>query len=309
MKRFIFFLLAALCLSAIITFPFVEKISELIIFLSDANALLVVTLWTIGFALASFLFGLITGDYSWVDRIWSLLPVAFVWYYAYRGGFTVPLCLVTVLVSIWGARLTYNFARKGGYTGVEDYRWIVLRRKIKTPFLWQLFNFLFIGFFQIGLFVLFTWPVYRLTDTEASAPSALTWVLTVLGLVFICFEFIADQMQWNFHKAKKSASLKQDYNSKYSDDVKNGFFSQGLFAISRHPNYFGELGFWWTVWLLTLSVTGELLTSGFFGPLALTVLFIGSTIFTESISSSKYTGYKNYQKRVSPIIPWIPRKK
>lgn len=32
------------------------------------------------------------------------------------------LNLMAVLVTLWGARLTYNFARKGGYTGMEDYR-------------------------------------------------------------------------------------------------------------------------------------------------------------------------------------------
>ena len=308
MKNFILYLLTALCLSAVITLPFAGGLSELVTFQSNASAILVVSLWVIGFSLASFLFGIITKDYSWVDRMWSLLPVAFVWFFACRGGFTVPLCITVVLVSIWGARLTFNFARKGGYTGLEDYRWIVLRKKINNPFLWQLFSLFFIGTFQLGLFVLFTWPVFSLTSIEAAIPSALTWAFAALGLLLICFETIADQMQWNFHKAKESFSLKQDFNSKYSDDVKNGFLSQGLFAISRHPNYFGELGFWWVIWLITLSVTGDIATSGYFGPLALTALFIGSTIFTESITASKYSEYKKYQKRVSSIIPWFPKK-
>jgi steroid 5-alpha reductase family enzyme len=308
MKRFILFLLAAVCLSAIITIPFAGGISKLTIFLSEANMLLVTALLALGFALTSSLFGIIAKDYSWVDRIWSQLPVVFVWYYAYRGGFTLPLCLAAVLVLLWGVRLTFNFARKGGYTGMEDYRWSVVRKKINNPFLWQIFNFLFIGLTQIGLFLLFTWPVYRLTGANAAAPSALTWVFTVLGLIFICFEFIADQMQWNFHQAKKAASLQQEYDSKYSDDVKNGFLSKGLFAVSRHPNVFCELSFWWTIWLFTLSVTGDLASSGFFGPLALTAIIVGSTFLTESISSSKYSEYKNYQKQVSMIIPWLRKK-
>ncbi|MCL2441503.1 MAG: DUF1295 domain-containing protein [Treponema sp.] len=307
MKKFIIYLFTALCMSVIAALPFAGGISELFSFLLNANAVLVVSLCVLGFSLTSFLFGIITRDYSWVDRMWSLLPVAFVWYFACRGGFSIPLCLIIILVSIWGARLTFNFARKGGYTGIEDYRWIILREKIKNPFLWQLFSLFFISFFQLGLFILFTWPVYSLLGTEASAPSVLTWVFAALGLFFICFETIADQMQWNFHKAKKSAGLQQNYDLKYSDDIKNGFLSQGLFASCRHPNYFGELGFWWTIWLLTLSVTGDIASSGYFGPLALTALFIGSTIFTESITSSKYSEYKNYKKRVSSIIPWFPK--
>ena len=156
MKHFIFFIITALLLSGVIILPFTGGVLHFVTFLTTANALLVVTLWAAGFAFTSFLFSIITKDYSWVDRSWSILPVAFVWYYAYRGSCTLPLCVVTALVTLWGARLTLNFARKGGYSGKEDYRWNILKVKIKNPFLWQLFNFLFISFFQVGMFVLFT---------------------------------------------------------------------------------------------------------------------------------------------------------
>ena len=44
------------------------------------------------------------------------------------------------------------------------------------------------------------------------------------------------------------------------------------------------------------------------GPVLLTVLFIGSYRFAEEISSAKYPDYALYQKRVSPLIPWFPRR-
>ena len=44
------------------------------------------------------------------------------------------LLVMALLVTAWGARLTFNFARKGGYTGMEDYRWAILRGRM-TP--WQ----------------------------------------------------------------------------------------------------------------------------------------------------------------------------
>jgi steroid 5-alpha reductase family enzyme len=71
---------------------------------------------------------LITHEHSWVDRLWSIVPVAYVWVFAASAGLAdVRLDLMAVLVTLWGARLTFNFARKGGYTGTEDYRWAVLR--------------------------------------------------------------------------------------------------------------------------------------------------------------------------------------
>ena len=288
--------------------PFSGGISLLLNFITSANALLVVSLWALGFAAASFLFGIITGDYSWIDRMWSVLPVCFAIYYAVRSGAPAPRA-AAVLITIWGIRLTFNFARKGGYKGEEDYRWVYLRKKITNPVLWQLFNLVFICLFQTGLFALFTYPVYALTIYSALNIPVLFWVFCAIGFLFICFEFIADQQQWNFHSAKKSAFEKKDYPSKYSSDVKNGFLSRGLFSLCRHPNYFGELGFWWVIWLSAFVFTRDPAGSGIFGAVILSFIFLGSTILTESITSSKYPEYKNYKKKtVSAIIPWFIRK-
>jgi steroid 5-alpha reductase family enzyme len=306
MKHFILFIVCALALSALVMLPFAGGLQGLSSFVSGADALVVVSLWALGFALCAFVFGLVTGDYSWIDRLWSTLPVAFVWYYAYRGGFSFALCAISILVTLWGARLSFNFARKEGYSGVEDYRWSVLRGKINNPFLWQLFNLFFISLYQTGMFVLFTFPVYSMVVYNIENPPALFWVCAALGFACICLEIAADQQQWNFHAAKKAAVEKKDFPARYSGDVANGFLSRGLFSLSRHPNYFGELGFWWSIWFTALACGIGFVNSGFFGPIALTVLFIGSTIFTESISAGKYPEYRAYQARVSMVIPWFP---
>jgi len=310
MKNFILYILTGLLLAAVAMLPFAGGISSFVSFITGADMLLVVGLWALGFAGSSFTFGIVTKDYSWIDRIWSILPACFAWYYAYRSGFALAPTAGAQLATVWGLRLTFNFARKGGYSGVEDYRWAVMRQKISNPFLWQVFNLLFISLFQSGLFVLFTYPIYSLTFYAAESLPALFWVFFALGILLICFEFTADQQQWNFYAARKAASEQKDYPSKYSGDVKNGFLSQGLFALSRHPNYFCELGFWWTIWLMAFSLTWNPVSSGFFGPVLLTIVIAGSTVLAESISSSKYPEYKNYKKKViSAIIPWFSKSK
>lgn len=81
-----------------------------------------------GVSLVTWIASLATGDHSWVDRIWSIVPIVYVGAFWAATGFTDPrLMIMSVLVLLWGARLTFNFARKGGYTGVEDYRWPILR--------------------------------------------------------------------------------------------------------------------------------------------------------------------------------------
>jgi len=308
MKNFILYFITGIILSAAVMIPFAGGISSFMGFLTGADIILVVCLWALGFAIASFVFGIITKDYSWIDRMWSILPVCFTWFYAYRSGCALAPCATTALVTFWGARLTFNFARKGGYNGAEDYRWVYLRKKITNPVLWQLFNFFFICLFQSGLFVLFTYPVYALVLYSTETVPVLFWILSAIGIILVCLEFTADQQQWNFHLAKKSAAEKKNFPNKYFIDVNNGFLSQGLFALSRHPNYFCELGFWWVIWLAAFSFKCDSIGSGIFGPIVLTFIFIGSTILTESISSSKYLEYRNYKKKtVSAIVPWFPR--
>ena len=73
------------------------------------------------------------------------------------SGDATRLVVMAVLVTAWGARLTFNFARKGGYSGVEDYRWAILRGRMK-PWQFQLFNLLFIVLYQMTLLVLITLP-------------------------------------------------------------------------------------------------------------------------------------------------------
>ena len=68
-------------------------------------------------AAACWLLSVVTRNYSWVDRLWSIAPPLYVGWFAAQAGFAdARLDLMTALSALWGARLTYNFARKGGYS-------------------------------------------------------------------------------------------------------------------------------------------------------------------------------------------------
>ena len=71
------------------------------------------------------LLSVLTKEYSWVDRTWSIAPPIYCLWVAGAAGFDdARLNLMAALVTLWGVRLTFNFARKGGYQkGGEDYRW------------------------------------------------------------------------------------------------------------------------------------------------------------------------------------------
>src|SRR5262245_50406128 len=82
-------------------------------------------------AAACWLLSIVTRNYSQVDRLWSIAPPLYAVLFPAQASFRDPrLDVMAVLTVLWGARLTYNFARKGGYrSGNEDYRWEAVRRR------------------------------------------------------------------------------------------------------------------------------------------------------------------------------------
>lgn len=248
---------------------------------------------------------LVSGDTSWVDRLWSIVPVAYVWVFAVSAvaddADAGRLILMAVLVTAWGARLTFNFARKGGYSGVEDYRWAILRGRM-SPVLFQVFNLLFIVLYQMTLLVLITLPA-AMARTHPAPLTAADVIITVLFVGFLLGESVADQQQWDFHRAKARGTA-------------DGFLTTGLFAYSRHPNFFFEQAQWWAFYAFGATaavasgggVWGGVINPTIVGAILLTLLFVGSTVFTESISAAKYPAYAQYQRTTSMLVP-LPRRR
>jgi steroid 5-alpha reductase family enzyme len=252
-------------------------------------------------AAACWLLSLIFGEVSWVDRLWSITPPVYVvMFAAAAGGRDARLDLMAALTVLWGARLTFNFARKGGYAkGGEDYRWAVLRARMK-PAAWHLFNLGFIAGYQNVLLLLIALPAW--TALGHPAPLGPLDVVAAAGfLILLAGETWADQQQWRFHQAKKARAAAGE------PEPTKGFVDTGLWAWSRHPNFFCEQGLWWMIYLFAVSATGAPLHITIAGPVLLTLLFQGSTSFTESITASRYPAYAEYQRRVSRLIPMPPR--
>ena len=244
---------------------------------------------------------LITGDTSWVDRLWSIVPVVYVWVFAVTAHLdNVRLDVMASVVTVWGVRLTYNFARKGGYSGVEDYRWGVLRASM-TRWQFQLFNLFFIVLYQNALLVLISLPAWTAYQHRGTPFGPLDVIVTLAFLGCTFAETVADQQQWNF-QIRKSAQIAA------GKDPKPGFVQTGLFRYSRHPNYFFELAQWWLLFIAAALSARSLVEWTVIGPFLLTLLFIGSTRVTEKISLSHYPDYALYQRTTSPVIPWRSRR-
>ena len=205
--------------------------------------------------------------------------------------------LMTLLVFLWGVRLTFNYARKGGFAkGGEDYRWVELHKRI-GPFWFQVINLVFIAPVQMLIVWLFTAPVHI---AWVHQDVALHWIDAVAALVFFALwigEAVGDEQMWRFQQEKKRKIAA-------GEPIDQGFITSGLFAYCRHPSYFCELGMWWSFYWFTIAASGQLVNWTLPGFIVLTMVFFGSSRLAESISLSKYPSYADYQASTPRIIPF-----
>lgn len=261
-------------------------------------------------ALWCFVVGELTGNNSQMDKLWSLLPIAYTWIIAVNGGMSLRLVVMAVLATLWGARLTFNFARKGAYKlkfweGEEDYRWAVVRGGApfnNNKFAWGVFDLFFISIYQNALVLMITFPALVCMGSE----KPFGWVdalAAVLTLAFIIYEIVADEQQWAFQTAKwkmlKEGKKLEDLPAPYN----KGFNTTGLWSRSRHPNYFAEQAIWLCFYVFSIGAGIGLFNWSIIGALLLVVLFLGSSALAEEISSGKYPQYENYVKSVSRFFP------
>ncbi len=304
MLKTILILIATFILVPLITYYFDEPLS----------ATQTETLWKciwiyVSIATLCFLVSQLSGNFSQVDKIWSIMPVVYSWVIAFDGEMHPRLVLAAVLITLWGIRLTYNFSRRGAYrwkfwTGEEDYRWAILREKpeLKGKVRWFFFNLFFISFYQNGLLLLITLPLLvalKGTDVPLGWPD---YLLAALMLFFLVLETVADQQQYDYQEEKyRRIHAGENVDGEYAA----GFLRTGLWSKMRHPNYMAEQATWICVYFFSVSATGAWINWSVAGCLLLIILFQGSSDFSESISAEKYPLYKQYQETVGRFLPKI----
>lgn len=259
-----------------------------------------------------FIVGELSGNNSQMDKLWSILPIAYAWIVAVKGSMHPRLIVMALLITVWGVRLTLNFAKKGAYSfkfwaGEEDYRWIVLRKdpKLNKKWKWALFDLLFISVFQNALVLAITLPLLAVMES-AVVFNIFDGLIAVLLLGFIILETIADRQQMSFQTKKYSLLKEGKKLNELPAPYSLGFNTQGLWGRSRHPNYFSEQAIWIVLYLFTISagvVSYIFFNWTLVGSMVLILLFMGSSLFAENISLKKYPMYKDYIHKVSKYVP------
>jgi steroid 5-alpha reductase family enzyme len=233
---------------------------------------------------------------SFYDPYWSVIPPALgAWWALQPSAASAPFArqvLVLALVTWWGVRLSYNWGRHWRGLDHEDWRYVDFRRKCGRAY-WL------VSFGGIHLFPtvqVFASCAGLFAAMTSSAPlGVLDAVAAIVTAAAISIEMIADRQLHDFAS---------------SDKKPQDILASGLWSWSRHPNYFGEVSFWWGLCLFGVAATLPappwwLLV----GPSAMTAMFFFVSIpLIDERMLKKRPHYAEQIKRVSRLIPWPPPK-
>ncbi|KXJ97618.1 hypothetical protein Micbo1qcDRAFT_143168 [Microdochium bolleyi] len=249
-------------------------------------------------------------NYSQIDRMWSLLPTIYNAHFAawthLHGLPSERVDMILIFSILWSARLTFNYARKGGYSvGSEDYRWEIIKAQVPGV-VFFLFNVTFISFIQSVLLFALAAPTYivMLSSIVDPKPTAGDVAFLAVQVALVVSEWFSDQQQWDYQHAKqeykKTGKVPHGFTK---DDLERGFITSGLWAYSRHPNFAAEQTIWLVLYQWSCYASNTLYNWSAFGAVFLLSIFQGSTWLTELISSGKYPEYKEYQAQINKFLP------
>ena len=192
--------------------------------------------------------------------------------------------IMLAVIGCWSLRMIINYFMNHKDTK-EDYRYSNLR----THKLWSLINLLFVHIIPSVIFFLVIMPTFNYLELSTLHNWNLSTFIGICIAIFgLMYEMMADLQKYKFKNVSKNPL-----------DV----CTFGLWATSRHPNYFGEILFWWGTFLTMTSLSNKFLVTAM-GPLLLTMMICFVSIpQVEKKQVMEKADYPDYIELVSMIIP------
>jgi steroid 5-alpha reductase family enzyme len=242
---------------------------------------------------AMWLISLRTRDVGAVDIIWGPGFALIGWIGWIRLGPDAPgSALVLMAVTLWAARLGVHLFVRHRMSVSEDARYAAMRAADPDRFGW-------ISLYKVfGLQAVILWALALPIHLAMAAKGAmLPGVLTAIGLVLFAAGFLLESMA-----DLALLRFRRDPGNR------GRLLTTGLFAWSRHPNYFGECVLWCGIGLMAWDVSGQWLAM--LGPAALTGLILkvsGLPLLDAHLSRTR-PGHAAYAARTSAFVPWPPKR-
>jgi steroid 5-alpha reductase family enzyme len=261
--------------------------------LSFEHPLLRLGVGTVVATVVVFAVSVLVDNSSMYDPYWSLQPLAIAACYLWwlRPEVSGRGILVTVLILVYALRLTANFFR--GWRGLsqEDFRYRALRGRFGRSY-WPV-SFLGIHLFPTVMVWLGCLPLYVVMRTGRPSLGWADIPATLICFGAVCLALAADEQMRRFRK----------------DPAHEGrHISRGLWSRVRHPNYLGEIAWWWGVWVFALAAAPGAWWAGT-GAVAITLMFVYVSVpMMEARTLATRAGYERYRKRTPMLLPSLRRR-
>jgi len=260
----------------------------------DTNSLLIPYLVTLGFFTILFIIAQVIKDNSIVDMFWGAgFVIGSITTLLTTPSPTILSYIITGFIFIWGVRLSFRIIKRN-WGKPEDFRYQNWRKEwgdhVVIMAFFRVFMIQAIINFTVGSasYVAIRFNTFDLSEPRHIIVASFGLFVALVGLFF---EVVGDE-QLRRHIAKGERKL----------------MKTGLWSITRHPNYFGEIMIWaglyMTGMISILSVSmiyyGLLIVS----PIIMSLVLIKiSTPLLEN-HMAKYDGWDTYIKETPMIFPW-----
>jgi steroid 5-alpha reductase family enzyme len=248
---------------------------------------------------ATWMLSVKTGDVTLVNFLWGLSFSIQAMIYFYKSmdysifsffteKFSWEKLTFSILIFAHGIRLSsYLILREIGKG--EDRRYHKLREKFGVHFWWISFFLIFMPSMIVNMLMGST--IYAFANVDRTKISHLYYWGGILAMVFGgLLGALADIQKYTFFSSKRNEGKIMD---------------KGLWSMCRHPNYLGELIFWWGVY--TVNFSAGILWS-IISPILLTflILFATGIPMTERLMQEEHgQDYINYANRVPILLPFF----
>lgn len=243
-----------------------------------------------------FILSCIFKNASIYDPYWSVAPIVMSISFLYlSNNINTWSILLVVLICVWGIRLTLNWASRFNNLRHQDWRYSHFKEKYpKFYFALNLFGIHLMPTIVVAVAML---PAFNFIGDVTKAgyePSFMTIIGYLVIVLAIFIETVADLQMTMFKRIPSNHGL---------------VMTHGLWKNSRHPNYFGEILFWFGIFLVHFSVRNAN-PALVFCPLVVFVLFqfVSIPMMDKRQLNSK-PEFKEYMENTNPLLPIFPPKK
>lgn len=242
-----------------------------------------------------FAFSVLHDNSSLYDPYWSVAPVPIALYWASladAGGSGLRRAWVLAIVCTWGVRLTANQLARWRGLGDEDFRYRELRERAGRGY-WPL-SLVGVHLMPTVWVFLGLLPAFPALAGRGRSWNALDAAAVAVAGGAVLLEAVADLQLRRFVRGRRDPAAVLD---------------SGVWALSRHPNYLGEILFWWGIFLSGVAAApGWAWTA--IGPLAITLLFVLVSVpWMDRRMSSRHPGWTDRLRTTPALVPWPRRRR